>query len=294
MQAAPIRDGRQQAEQAIQRAEAVLPGDPEILFTSWGQTRVLASLFRDDIPRALKASQTGQSFGRQAQTLLARGQSFYSVMQAPILAPRRAAGLYALLQAICGTDGRTAIEQARAAGVAVSWNLGCLAYAEAVLEGRDGHADRAAALAEEGRVHFAPFAPWWNNLARRLVAPAALEDSWGEPVAWMREAAAEFEVTSHDRLASACRGILRRAGERVPRSGRGSARVPPQMRRLGITSREMDVFLLVARGFSNAEIASRLYISPKTVETHVASLVAKTGQAGRRELVAHAARFTPS
>ena len=289
-----IRDDRQQAEQAIQRAEAVLPGDPEILFTSWGQTRVLASLFRDDIPRALKASQTGQSFGRQAQTLLARGQSFYSVMQAPILAPRRAAGLYALLQAICGTDGRTAIEQARAAGVAVSWNLGCLAYAEAVLEGRDGHADRAAALAEEGRVHFAPFAPWWNNLARRLVAPAALEDSWGEPVAWMREAAAEFEVTSHDRLASACRGILRRAGERVPRSGRGSARVPPQMRRLGITSREMDVFLLVARGFSNAEIASRLYISPKTVETHVASLVAKTGQAGRRELVAHAARFTPS
>jgi len=79
----------------------------------------------------------------------------------------------------------------------------------------------------------------------------------------------------------------------VPRSGRGSAQVPPQMRRLGITSREMDVFLLVARGFSNAEIARRLYISPKTVETHIASLVAKTGQAGRRELVAHAARFVP-
>ncbi|HEX9032641.1 MAG TPA: helix-turn-helix transcriptional regulator, partial [Streptosporangiaceae bacterium] len=72
-----------------------------------------------------------------------------------------------------------------------------------------------------------------------------------------------------------------------------SAQVPPQMRRLGITSREMDVFLLVARGCSNAEIAERLFISPKTVETHVASLVAKTGQAGRRELVAHAARFAP-
>jgi DNA-binding NarL/FixJ family response regulator len=56
----------------------------------------------------------------------------------------------------------------------------------------------------------------------------------------------------------------------------------------------MDVFLLVARGFSNTEIASRLYISPKTVETHISSLVAKTGQSGRRELVAHAARFTQS
>ena len=62
------------------------------------------------------------------------------------------------------------------------------------------------------------------------------------------------------------------------------------MRRLGITSREMDVYLLVAQGLSNTEIAERLFISPKTVETHVASLVYKTGQAGRRELVAHAAR----
>ena len=65
------------------------------------------------------------------------------------------------------------------------------------------------------------------------------------------------------------------------------------MRRLGVTSREMDVFLLVAQGFSNAEIAARLFISPKTVETHIASLVTKTGQSSRRELVAHAARFAP-
>jgi DNA-binding NarL/FixJ family response regulator len=79
----------------------------------------------------------------------------------------------------------------------------------------------------------------------------------------------------------------------VSRSGRGSAQVPAQLRRLGITSREVGVFLLVARGFSNAEIAQRLFISPKTVETHIASLVAKTGQTGRRELVAHAARFVP-
>jgi DNA-binding CsgD family transcriptional regulator len=66
--------------------------------------------------------------------------------------------------------------------------------------------------------------------------------------------------------------------------------VPAQMRRLGITSREMDVYLLVAQGMSNAEIAGKLFISPKTVETHIASLVYKTGQGGRRELVAHAAR----
>jgi DNA-binding CsgD family transcriptional regulator len=290
-----IRDERQLAERAIHRAEnAVEHRHPEILFTIWGQSRVLVSLFRDDLPRAFKASQTGMAFGLQAKTSPGRAQNFYSALQSPVLAPRRAWGLWVLLQTVCGDGGRKAIEEAEGSDVAVSWNKGCLAYAEAVLEGREGHAERATELAREGSEHFAPFAPWWNHLARRLVAPAALENGWGDPVAWMREAAAEFDATSHDRLASACRGILRRAGERVPRSGRGIAEVPPQMRRLGITSREMDVFLLVARGYSNTEIASRLYISPKTVETHIASLVAKTGQAGRRELVAHAARFTQS
>ena len=121
------------------------------------------------------------------------------------------------------------------------------------------------------------------------MAAHALRDGWGEPVGWMRDAAHEFDAMSHHKLASACRGILRRAGERVPRAGRGTPQVPPDMRRLGVTSREMDVFVLVGRGMSNAQIAAELYISPKTVETHVASLIAKTGKSGRRELVALAA-----
>jgi DNA-binding CsgD family transcriptional regulator/tetratricopeptide (TPR) repeat protein len=284
----------QEAEQAAQRAERVLPGDPELLFTIWGLARVIAALFRDDVPRAVKASLTGMDYASQVGTSPLRARSFYSPLQAPVLAPRRAWGLYVLLQAISDGDAREAIEAARAAGVALSWNQGYVAYAEAMLAGRDGDRSLATALAGEGSAHLAPFASWWNHLARRLVAPAALRDGWGQPVAWMREAAADFEVTSHDALASACRGVLRRAGERVPRSGRGSAQVPAQMRRLGITSREMDVFLLLARGHSNSEIAARLYISPKTVETHIASLATKTGKTGRRELVAHAARVASS
>jgi len=290
-----IQGDAKQAEEVARRAESVLPGDPEILFTTWGHARVLAWLFRDDLPRAIKASNVGMSYHREALRSLPPGQSFYSPLQAPMLAPRRAWGLYALLQAISDdADGRAAVKEARESGVAASWNLGCLGYCDALIEGRDGNTTRASALAEEANGHFAPFAPWWTHLVRRLVAPSAFQDGWGDPVAWMRDAAAELDATGHDKVASACRGILRRAGERVPRSGRGSAKVPPQMRRLGVTSREMDVFLLVANGFSNSEIASRLYISPKTVETHIASLIAKTGQAGRRELVAHAARFARS
>jgi DNA-binding CsgD family transcriptional regulator len=109
----------------------------------------------------------------------------------------------------------------------------------------------------------------------------------------MREAVVDLESAGFDRLASACRGVLRQAGERVPRCGRGNAKVPRQLRQLGVTSREMDVLLLVAQGISNTEIATRLFISPKTVETHIGSLVSKTGQTGRRELVAHAARLVP-
>jgi DNA-binding CsgD family transcriptional regulator/tetratricopeptide (TPR) repeat protein len=274
---AAVRGDRSEMTRNAERAETIVPEDPEVLFSTWGLTRVTASLFLDDLRRAFTESNKGTAY---------RGD-------ATLLSPRRTWGYYAILQAALGEDGRMAIDQVREAGAAVGWNQGYLCYAQAILEGRDGRRELAGSLADEGSAILAPFAPWWNHLARRLVAPAALKDAWGTPAAWLREAAGEFQASGHTRLASACRGMLRRAGERVPRSGRGSAQVPAQMRRLGITSREMDVFLLVAAGYSNAEIAQRLFISPKTVETHVASLVAKTGQAGRRELVAHAARFVP-
>jgi len=287
-----VRSDIQAVEQATERAEEILPNAPEVMLHSRAQVAVVASLFRDDVSRALRESSEAMSiYGTRALSGPEQGRGFYSATQAPLAARGRSWGLAALVQAACSGDAQGAIERAQAAGATAGWNRGCLAYAEAVLAGQAGDRERATALAAEGTACFAPFAPWWDYLAQRLVATAALRDGWGDPVRWMRDAAAGFDATGHDRLAAACRGILRKAGERVPRSGRGAAQVPPQMRRLGVTSREMDVFLLVAQGFSNSEIGARLFISPKTVETHVASLVAKTGQSSRRELVAHAARF---
>ena len=272
-----ILGDRAATEEAAERAEGIVPGEPEVLFTTWGQARVSASLFADDLERALEESRIARAHaGRAALT-----------------APRRAWGFYALLQAISGQDGqdgREAVRAARDSGADLGWISGCLRFTEAVIEGRAGHPDQATELARQSQRLLSPYASWWTHLIRRLVAPSALEHGWGEPAEWLRVATAEFEASGQHRLASACRGILRRAGERVPRSGRGEARVPPQLRRLGVTSREMDVFLLIGRGLSNAEIAAKLFISPKTVETHVASLISKTGKTGRRELVAHAAR----
>ncbi|MGH3301433.1 MAG: AAA family ATPase [Streptosporangiaceae bacterium] len=289
-----IRRDARAVEQSARRAEAVLPGDPEVLLSTIGQVRVVGALFRDDVAQAIEYAARAGDYAAQMLSAPRRARGYYSPTQIPLVARGRSWALRALLAAVSGAGGAAEIEQAEVVGAVVSWNLGCLAYAEAVLAGRAGQRRRAESLADDGAAAFAPFAPWWNQLARRLVAQCALQDGWGEPVPWLRDAAAGFETSGHTQLASACRGLLRRAGVPVPRSGRGSAKVPAQLGRLGVTSREMDVYLLVARGYSNSQIAGRLYISPKTVETHVASLVAKTGQAGRRELVAHAARHTSS
>jgi DNA-binding CsgD family transcriptional regulator len=52
----------------------------------------------------------------------------------------------------------------------------------------------------------------------------------------------------------------------------------------------MDVLALLAEGLTNAEIAARLFLSPRTVDTHVAGLLAKTGARGRGELRAFLTR----
>ena len=43
----------------------------------------------------------------------------------------------------------------------------------------------------------------------------------------------------------------------------------------GLTTREREVLQLVAEGHTNAQIAARLFISPRTVETHRANLMRK-------------------
>jgi DNA-binding NarL/FixJ family response regulator len=44
-----------------------------------------------------------------------------------------------------------------------------------------------------------------------------------------------------------------------------------------LTEREQDILELMAEGRSNAAISAKLYLSPKTVETHVGSIFAKLG-----------------
>jgi DNA-binding NarL/FixJ family response regulator len=52
-----------------------------------------------------------------------------------------------------------------------------------------------------------------------------------------------------------------------------------------LTERETEVLALVAKGWSNSEIAQRLYVSPATAKTHVSRLLMKLGARDRAQLI---------
>ncbi len=56
-----------------------------------------------------------------------------------------------------------------------------------------------------------------------------------------------------------------------------------------LTARERDVLRLIARGYAYKEVAKELFISVKTVETHVSSVLRKLQLSNRRELARWAA-----
>ena len=58
-----------------------------------------------------------------------------------------------------------------------------------------------------------------------------------------------------------------------------------QQQALGITPREMEILTLIARGFSNREIATQLFVSENTVKTHCARAFDKLGAARRTQAV---------
>ncbi len=61
----------------------------------------------------------------------------------------------------------------------------------------------------------------------------------------------------------------------------------------GLTPREAEVLALVARGYTNREIAATLVISVKTASVHVSHILRKLGAPNRREAAAVAHRLAP-
>jgi DNA-binding CsgD family transcriptional regulator len=100
-----------------------------------------------------------------------------------------------------------------------------------------------------------------------------------------RAALSVFEDLGASRDADAAAALMRDLGIRAARTG------PKNVGRL--TSREQEVLALLGEGLSNPEIASRLFLSRKTVEHHVARILSKLGLRGRAEAAALAVRGAP-
>lgn len=83
-------------------------------------------------------------------------------------------------------------------------------------------------------------------------------------------------------LARRVRSELRERGVRsVPRGPSTPTRRNPA----GLTDRQVDVLRLLSDGLTNAEIAGRLVVSVRTVDSHVAAVLAKLGVQSRQEAV---------
>lgn len=270
-----VRGQRVEAEQVLDQAQATMGAHPDVRAAAWFGRSIASLVYDDDQARARE----------ELDVAIAAAGSSPGAARGPFF------GLWALLRAIENFDGEEACEQVRAAGATVHrLSAALLQYADAVNLGRRGRGRDAEAAALAADAALAELDSY-RYLARRLVAEAALTDGWGEPVRWLKEALAFFAATGYEKLASTCRSLLRKSGTPIPREGRGGTSVPFKLRTRGVTSREMDVLLLVADGLANQEIGTRLYLSPRTVERHVGSLRAKLGAETRSQLVALAGRL---
>jgi DNA-binding CsgD family transcriptional regulator len=103
-------------------------------------------------------------------------------------------------------------------------------------------------------------------------------------------ALAIFEQLGAHVMAGKVRQGLRTAGVRaIPRGPRPATSRNP----FGLTNRQIDILMLLVEDLTNAEIAVRLHISPKTVDHHVSAILAKLDVSSRGEAAA-LARQHPS
>jgi DNA-binding CsgD family transcriptional regulator len=257
-------------EAAIGRAEAAAPGDASVEAAVWGNVRTMLHLHQADRRAALAALDRATCLLRKRLP----GEHF----------PHW--GLWALLRTLGDEERQARTVAAAAAGCDTRLNIAHVLAAEAIVSGREGHAGEAAQRFHDAIASIEVYegSDWLVHTTWWLVAPAALADGWGEPITWLQSCVRWFDAHGHAPLATDCRAMLRDAGGPVPRRGRGASAVPDELRRLGVTSREMDVLTLASDERSNGEIAEQLVISPRTVEKHMASLLRKTGAADRGEL----------
>jgi len=150
-----------------------------------------------------------------------------------------------------------------------------------LLAARGKHQD-AAAMFDEAKARYAelpmPY-PATGALERAALCRLAAGERSG--IAELTSAAEAYERLGATRDAGRCRHQLRENGAWAPsqrgRRGYGSELSP----------REREVARMLAEGRTNREIADGLFLSPRTVEQHVAKVLRKLGVRSRTEIARH-------
>ena len=102
-----------------------------------------------------------------------------------------------------------------------------------------------------------------------------------------REGLAELERIGAEPASKRARRHLRELGVKgIPRGPHESTR----SNTAGLTRREIEIAQLISEGLRNNEIAERLFVSPKTVDHHVSSVLSKLGVKARAQVRAEAER----
>jgi DNA-binding CsgD family transcriptional regulator len=226
------------------------------------------------------------SFDRAAEALMTAGGG-EELPVIPLGGRHRSLAL--LTRCLVATGDRGAAERVAAAAAACANAVDLpaarawaeLAAAEVARDAGEGAEAAQQALSaarhlvEGGRPLDATFA---RLGAGRALAEAGRED---EAIPILERAAGEFEGYGAERYRNEAERELRKLGRHIHR------RTRPGTDGTGVdslTERELEVARLVADRRTNPEIAAALFLSPKTVETHLRNIFRKLGVANRVEL----------
>jgi DNA-binding CsgD family transcriptional regulator/tetratricopeptide (TPR) repeat protein len=255
------------AEAALTQAETTYGGRGFLVWGWWPRwTRALLQWHEHDLADA------AATLDRAARELSATGAAGYEALVLAELAE-------------IGTDlpARPWSEDAAARLAALDGD-GQLLPALATLGA--AHAALAAGRATDAAKHAADAAERLEPLGYRLHAASAhhtrgralATDARAEAVDALKRAAADFDacgaVWRRDRVLADLTRLGTR-GQRAARTVAGPA---------SLTPREREVAALAADGLTSREIAERLFIGRRTVESHLASCYAKLGVGSKREL----------
>ena len=203
---------------------------------------------------------------------------------ADIALVERAGGGGAMLAAVAADQARQALRRVeRRTVLAHAWRSD-LAIAAAELARGEGDGPRSIRRWKTAVEVTAGTRPYLEAYARWRLAEALFGDRR------MRDAAVDKSLRAAECAAAIGAGpvstelgrLARRAGIELVQAPDGRTAASEQgARPFGLTPREVEVLALVALGASNADIAERLFISPKTASVHVSNIYSKLGVESR-------------